>query len=160
MAQKVRDRRGVILIVVLLLLVILLVLGMGFLTQQRHLHGAARRSHSAVLARALAEAGLEDARAKLEKDLDFPPSADPSQKVFSYSEQMTKLDGSSFGRYTVTIDHTKVEQNGVIVLTSVGSLGGDDPTQRVLYAELDVSGDPSSNARFFRFVHFEDRGGL
>ena len=167
MISKLKDafsaspRRGSTLLVVLLILVVLLLLGMAFLTQQTHLYGAANQAQSAVAARAIAESGLEDARAKLEKDVDFPPQADPSQMIFTYSEILTDItDTNPVGQYTVTIDQSKVEDNGIIMVTSVGRLSGDSQAQRVLYGEIDLSGDILTNPKFYRYVHFEDRGGL
>lgn len=154
------HRRGSVLIAVLLLLVILLILGLAFLTQQSLLYSATSQAQFSVAARAVAEAGLEDARGKLEKDLDFPPAADPDQKIFTYSEPLTNLSGREVGQYTITIDQTNRKKNGIIAVTSVGSLAGTSTARRILYAELDVSGTFLTNPQFFTFVHFEDRGGL
>ncbi len=154
------NSKGSTVIMVLLVLVILLILGMAFLTQQTHLRGAARLAQSSVAARAIAEAGLEDARGKLEKDVDFPPPSDPTQQIFTFSEILTDHDNDPVGQYTVTIDHSKTERNKVITVTSVGSLADDPRIQRTLYGEIDISGDILTNPKFFRFVHFEDRGGL
>ena len=155
------QTRGSTLIVVLLLLTVLLLLGMAFLTQQSHLFGASSQAQFSVVARALAEAGLEDARVKLEKDPNFPPPADPNQPVFTYSEQVTNITNTeNIGQYSVSIDVSKRESNEIIAVTSIGSVGDNANTQRVLYAELDLSGDLGSNSHFFRFVHFEDRGAL
>jgi Tfp pilus assembly protein PilX len=159
--HKAFGRRGSTLLAVLLILVVLLLLGMAFLTQQTHLYGAASQAQSAVAARAIAESGLEDARAKLEKDVGFPPAADPTQETFTYSEVLTDItDTDPVGQYTVTIDLSKKEKNGIISVTSVGSLARDNQVRRVLYGEIDVSGDMATNSKFYRFVHFEDRGGL
>ncbi len=155
------GRRGSTLLVVLLVLVILLILGMAFLTRQTHLHGAANQAQLSVAARAIAESGLEDARAKLEKDVDFPPQADPTQQSFTYSEDLTDITNTDpVGQYTVTIDLSKKEKNGIIAITSVGRLSKDTQIQRVLYAEIDSSGDLATNPKFYRYIHFEDRGGL
>jgi Tfp pilus assembly protein PilV len=150
-----------VLIAVLLLLVILLILGLAFLTQQSLLYSATSQAQFSVAARAVAEAGLEDARGKLEKDLDFPPAADPDQKIFTYSEPLTDITGTrEVGQYTITIDQTNRKKNGIIAVTSVGSLAGTSTARRILYAELDVSGTFPANPQHFTFVHFEDRGGL
>lgn len=156
-----RHRHGSTLVLVLLLMLLLLVLGMAFMTQQSRLYGAANQAQLAAMARGLAEAGLEDARGKLEKDLLFPPPADPDQQVFTYSEPVTDIGGVTVvGTYSVTIDLRHRQQNELIAITSVGSAGQERPIQRVIYAELDISGDLVSNPKFFRFVHLEDRGGL
>lgn len=153
--------RGSALIAVLLLLVVLLILGMAFLTQQSLFYRASSEAQLSVAARAIAEAGLEDARGKLEKDLDFPPEADPDQKIFTYSEVLTDItDSREIGQYAVTVDFTNKEKNGIIAVTSVGTLTGKNNARRILYIELDVSGDILTNPNFFRIAQFEDRGGL
>jgi type II secretory pathway pseudopilin PulG len=153
--------RGSALIAVLLLLVVLLILGMAFLTQQSLLYRASSQAQLSVAARAIAEAGLEDARGKLEKDLDFPPDADPDQKIFTYTEVLTDItDTREIGQYAVTVDFTNRTKNGIISITSVGTLAGDTNARRILYAELDVSDDLATNPNFFRYAQFEDRGGL
>jgi Tfp pilus assembly protein PilX len=153
--------KGSALIAVLLLLVILLILGMAFLTQQSLLYRASSEAQLSVAARAIAEAGLEDARGKLEKDLDFPPDADPEQKIFTYSEALTDITNSTeLGRYAVTVDYTNKDKNGIIAVTSVGTLSDQSNARRILYMELDVSDDFFTNPNYFRVVQFEDRGGL
>ncbi len=111
-------------------------------------------------ARFLAEAGLEDARIKLEKDGTFPPLADPAQTLFTYSESLTDIAGTTeLGRYSVTVDISRRAQNGIIAIRSEGSLSQSPSYRRVLYAELDLSGDLSTNPNYFRYLHIEDRGG-
>lgn len=160
MTNKSREtERGVALITVLLLLVILLILGLAFLTQQVHLYRSGSEAGLALMARSMAEAGLEDARAKLEKDFDFPPLTDGEQLVFSYSETLSDISGShEIGSYSVTVDLSKREENEVILVTSEGRVGQESPVRRELYAELDTSLDIGSNSRFFRFIHIEDSG--
>lgn len=160
------KRRGFLLITALLSVVVLLLLGFGLVgSQAARFRGVTRAAESAQ-ARALALAGLEDARAKLENDVSFPPApAGAGQNIFSYSERMD-LPGTA-GSYTVIIDRT---HEGlpfqVLHITAIGSLGRFDiPTaQHTLRAELDLSltvrGTSTDNPRFFRYTHIQDESSL
>ena len=159
-------RRGFLLITALLAVVVLLLLGFGLLgSQAARFRGTPRAAESAQ-ARALAMAGLEDARAKLENDVSFPPApAGEGQDVFSYSERMD-LPGT-LGSYTVILDRShEGPPYQVLHITAIGSLGRPDlPTaQHTLKAELDLSpvvrGTSNPNPRFFRFTHLEDESSL
>lgn len=87
-------------------------------------------------ARALAWAGFEDARIKLELDIDFPPGQPETHPEFIYSED---LPG---GTYRVRVSH---EYNRppyhLIRVWSTGAVGhSEDPAARVhLYAEFDTA---------------------
>lgn len=158
--------RGFLLITALLSVVVLLLLGFGLLgSQAARFRGVTRAAESAQ-ARALAMAGLEDARTKLENDVSFPPApAGVGQNVFSYSERMD-LPGT-MGSYTVIIDRSyEGLPYQVLHITAIGSLGRlDIPTaQHTLKAELDLSptvrGTSNPNPRFFRFTHVQDESAL
>ena len=98
------SRRGFLLIVAMLLCLMLVVLGMGFLGKRGGQYQAALEQARAGQARAVAEAGIEDAMLKLNKDLFFPPPGDQDQLQFSYSEELTDLKGDVVGTYYVTVD--------------------------------------------------------
>lgn len=159
MSQVVKRHSGSALITVLLLISVLLILGMAFLTQRVQQSRAASAAESAAVARALAEAGLEDARVKLEKDQGFPPTDNDTQLKFSYTEEMTPVGGgAAIGSYTVTVDLEAKEDHSVVVVHSIGRVANSDPVvQTELYAELDLSGTISSNPKFFRYITVEDR---
>lgn len=164
-----KGRRGSTLVVTLLISVILLILGMAFLGRRALQYQGAGLVRQAAQARALAEAGLAEARLKLEKDLLFPLRGADEQVLFPYSEEVVDLDGATrVGSYQVTIDTTwRNPPYSVIVLTSVGVVGPpENPlARRCLVAELDVSPknreQPSlSNPNYFRYLNWQDLGGL
>ena len=106
----------------------------------------------AARARGLAEAGLEDARVKLDKDVNFPPPGDVDQTLFTYTEEVRDYSNKIVGYYTVTVDSRwKVPKNppdptapSVVLVTSVGSLGTDPLKPEASFAlrmELDVDDD-------------------
>lgn len=160
-------RRGFLLITSLMITVILLLLGMGMLGSQSSRYEASKQSAYSSQARQLAVAGLEDARIKLELDVNFPPPPGPGQVRFSYSESLElPYDPPVTGTYTVTIDMTHADDAGrYITVTSVGSVG--NPTEPVgqyrLRGEIDnqPGGRPNNphgieRNRFFRYTHIQD----
>ncbi|MEW6282915.1 MAG: hypothetical protein AB1758_30160 [Candidatus Eremiobacterota bacterium] len=159
-------RRGLILVVCLLLGIILMVMGMALMSQKALEYRGASRTAASVQALALARAGLEDARIKLDQDGEFPPLVG-DQKVFSYTEQVTN-GALLVGSYTVTVDlHLAEPTYYIIRITSVGTSGPmtDPLARRKLYAELDVAprdrlspADP--NPTLYEFLLVEDLGGL
>jgi Tfp pilus assembly protein PilX len=161
------KKRGFLLITSLMITVILLLLGMGLLGSQSSRYEASKQSVYTSQARQLALAGLEDARIKLELDVNFPPPPGPGQVRFSYSESLElPYDPPVAGTYTVTVDMTHADDTGAyIVVTSVGSVGR--PTEPVgqyrLRGEIDnqFSGRPNNSHgiqrnRFFRYTHIQD----
>ncbi len=162
-----KNRRGFLLVVSLLFVIMLLLLGMGFLGSQAARHRASKRSAEMAQARALALAGLEDARAKLENDLRFPPPpSGPSQNEFSYSEKLPLPDGTD-GTYSVLIDRSyEGAPWEVLEVTSTGSIGPPEtPTAQYSFkAELDVAtfvrGTANPNPELFNYTHIEDMSSL
>lgn len=146
-----RRPQAFILALSLLLCVLLLVLGVGFLGKRAAQSAATASEALALRARALAEAGLEDCRVKLEKDMFFPPPGDEEQLIFSYSEPVySLLDGSLEGLYMVTLDLTRRSAPdppdpifpSVIHVTSTGSLGDDaDHPRAVVTLRMEVDLD-------------------
>lgn len=135
--------------------------------QAGKLSAAQARANSAQ-AKALARAGLEDARIKLGKDVLFPPPHD-EQEFFSYSEDVLTTAGDFLGTYTVIIDlRYEVPQRdlpppnediivyeGVYIVTATGKVGerAQVPVaERTLYGELDID--------TFNWIRIEDRSGL
>ena len=120
----------------------MLVLGMGFLSQREAQSRAAKMSLFQLQARALAEAGLEDARAKLSKRHSFPPLAGMQQRNFQYSETLSDTAGNPVGVYLVEVDMSFADgPTWILKITSRGIHGTfDDPlAEYVLHAEMDVS---------------------
>lgn len=169
--------RGILLITALMICIILLLVGMGLLGSQASRYEAAIQSTYISQARQLALAGLEDARAKLELDIDFPPRQGPGQFIFSYSETLVDDPTPSktkLGTYSVAVDMTYATDlinpatttGKYIIVTSVGTVG---PTihpisQYRFRAEIDNLIPPASRPnvtglntnRFFRYTHIED----
>ncbi|MFN8608218.1 MAG: hypothetical protein U0931_11850 [Vulcanimicrobiota bacterium] len=157
-------KRAFSLPVVLMLSLVLLLLGLGFLNKRVSQYKGAYQTTYSVMALQLARAGLEDARIKLEKDLDFPPQAGLDQKAFSYTEILLPGEES----YTVTVDLSLREAPfKVLRITSIGTSGPmtGPRARRKLTAEFDISptlrSDPTSaNPDFYQMVNWQDLGSL
>ena len=67
------GQRGSTLVMALFISVLLLIVGLGFLGQREGQYQAAQEQVYFVRAKALADAGLQDALGKLAKDIEFPP---------------------------------------------------------------------------------------
>ena len=123
-----RSRRAFLLVVVLFLSLILFVAGMGYLSSRASLHRSALRAVLATQALEAAEAGVEDVRVKMLKDLDFPPPSTEDQTRFAYTETLTDSLGVARARYTVEVDLSKRDPPyQVYPVTCIGSaLDGND----------------------------------
>lgn len=160
--------RGILLITALLISVILLLVGMGLLGSQSSRYEAAKQYSYTAQSRQLALAGLEDARSKLELDLNFPPDPGPGQEAFSYSETLFPGTATSNqGTYTVVVDMTYSldPSSAYIIVTSIGTLGPPiKPISQYRFrAEIDnkpsgrgPAGSGINSNRFFRYTHIED----
>lgn len=150
----------------LLLMVVLLLLAMGQLSAREAQYRAAIQASAAAQALTLAEAGLEDARVKLNRDEDFPPQGAEDQDLFCFSEVVLDLDDTTvIGRYDVTVDlRWAGGETRIIRISSVGLAGpvGAPLARRKLTIELDFSdtirGTTSANPDYFRILHREDEG--
>lgn len=160
------KRRGFLLVTVLLLLLILLILGLTFIGRKAIQYRRASLAEQSLAARCLAEAGMEEALLKLQRDLLFPPLT-KDQKRYSYTEEVS-VAGERVGSYTVTVDGSYRNQPyGILVLHSLGSLGppGEPPVAvRAIRVEFDVSpelrdgsGDP--NPYYYTVINWQDLGG-
>lgn len=151
------TRRGSALIVTMLMSVCIFSLAMGLFEQSKECYRGASDLTAGERARALAWAGLEDARLKLALDPDFPPTLAAGQPRFCYSEELPELDGSPLGFYQVQLDASWRDSHDLMRITSVGLLGSlDQPTARVqLSADLDLS---PARPTLFQLVHFQDGG--
>ncbi|MFN8612947.1 MAG: hypothetical protein U0931_35740 [Vulcanimicrobiota bacterium] len=144
-----RSVRGFLLIFCLMLGVLLCLLTMALLSQQLLGRGSAKKLQDLVQARCLAEAGLENVRMKLDKDLRFPPHLAPECPVFSYSQACYDVDDQVIGFYKVEIDYRlTAPPYGLLKIRSEGLLGeAFQPRARCcLRAELDASPWDRSNA--------------
>ena len=149
-------RRGAALISVLFSLSLLAILGAAMLQRQRLAYAEAALSRQGLQALALAEAGLEDARIKLEKDGWFPPAGSPEQVRFSYSEEL-QWQGQTRGHYQVTIDHSRALAPCYLIRVEAWGFEAEQATRRGLVAEFDACphrrGQPSQpNPEVYRLL--------
>ncbi|MGE0492070.1 MAG: hypothetical protein AB7S38_22845 [Vulcanimicrobiota bacterium] len=164
------KKKGFMLVMCLLILAVVLVAGLGLLGSQAAKYRSSQRVVQASQAKALALAGMEDARVKLAKDVRFPPkrNKDKNQFIFSYAEDLRDPNATppadQLG-YTVFVDYqlerevfVQGDDNpvryGLYRITTIGLVGprGDPYASRVMYAEFDIVAG--------HFVRFEDRGSL
>ena len=140
---------------------LVLVIVLGYLGARSLEYSATTKMQQTLVAQGLAEAGMEDSRVKLEKDMFFPPLGGYGQDTFTYSEDLTDPEsGVMVGSYTVTLDCSKRESPYSIVrIQSIGSSGlRTDPKARYrIYAELDVSSyeratNLAPNSHLFRYI--------
>lgn len=155
----------------LLIFSLLLALGLGLMSSQSGRMKAARAQLESVQARQLALAGWADAKAKLGKDIFFPPSTE-SQGHFSYSEDVYDQDTAGnpvfYGTYSVVIDteYSGFQRDqdlnvavdslstiplGFYLVTCVGKVGprGETPdSERTIQLEVD--------ARTLEVIRFHD----
>lgn len=165
-------RRGMLLIVALLVLGVALLAGMGLMSSQVSNYRGVHAAEDAAMALCLAQAGLEDARLKLERDPLFPPQGDgdliepdnpgdkpQEQTLFTYSEDMM-LDGRRIGCYRVSLDSSFVSAYQFVRIISNGLVGASEApsAQRVLKVDLDVS--TARDDTTFQPIKIEDLSGL
>lgn len=150
-------RRGFALIASLLLCVILFALGTGLLSKQSAQYEAAQRLSRMAGARALAQAGLEDALAKLRRDPEFPPLTSEDQQEFSYTEELAPA-----GSYHVDIQRAlHLKPWRILRITSQGRVGN---ARYNLRGELDVSPKlrtdyvTTANPNLMKWIQIEDLG--
>ena len=165
------QRRGMLLIVALLVLGVALLAGMGLMTSQVSNYRGVQSAEDAAMALCLAQAGLEDARLKLERDPLFPPRGDGNlmdpdigdkpqeQSLFTYSEDYF-VEGKKIGSYRVSIDMSFAPRYQFVRVISNGLMGlSEAPTaQRVLKLDLDIS--TTRNTTTFQPIKIEDLSGL
>ncbi|MEW6283190.1 MAG: hypothetical protein AB1758_31565 [Candidatus Eremiobacterota bacterium] len=155
-------------ILALILLGLLLTMGLALMGKQANLRRATGSAADASQALSLAWAGLEDARAKLAKDLAFPPPGALDQLRYTYFEPVVDLDGTTvLGAYEVTVDSAwRQPPYEVLVIRSVGYAGRPESpsARRELVAELDVAEldrtGPGDNPRLFELIRVTDFGSL
>ena len=162
------KRAGFLLVSTLLILSVLLIAGFGLLTSQEARYAAVGRSAEIAQAKAMAMAGLEDCRLKIQNDMNFPPEMGPGQTSFSYKESLPlPTVPATLANYQVLIDTSHaIPPYLVIVVTSIGSMGPDNrPTaQYSLKAEIDISevirGSATPNPKYCKFTHIEDESSI
>lgn len=151
-------RRASTLLAALVLLTLIFILGLGFLSRRSAEYQVANLQITRAQARELAMAGLEDARAKLDRDYFFPPQLEVKQRAFQYAELVYDLDDVSLlGSYEVIVDQTyNVEPYRVITVQATGMAGYPPRSRYQVQAELDASpkvrGGTADNPDFWKLI--------
>ena len=153
--------RAFAILLALLLISLVLVIILGFLGVRGLEYSSSSRIQQMALAQSLAEAGMEDARVKLEKDMFFPPLGGYGQTSFIFSEDVTDPDnGLVIGSYTVTVDFAlRGSPFNLIKVQCIGAAGlRINPRARYrIYAEVDASSyerasNSFPNPHLFRYM--------
>lgn len=159
-------RRAFLLITVLILSGILLVMGLAYLTGLIRRHQATSQMVLDSQAQALARAGLEEVRLKMNLDLHFPPQGSIGQESFNYSEPVIDSRGRIVGSYEVTLDSSYLSSGyEVCIITVTGNLLSSVDPNRVVArhtyrAYLDTyqpDGAPV-NPTFWTLLRLDDLG--
>lgn len=127
--------RGSTIVVALLITVVMLTLALTLLGQRVTQRRVVNARFLTAQSKALAWAGLEDARVKLMKSRDFPPNAAFEGASFSYSDTLTDESGTLVGAYFVEVD---LRNQGKAIVRSTARLDGQEEPQIMLRGELDV----------------------
>ena len=157
------KRRASTLLAALALLSLILVLGLAFLTRRSAEYQVANLQVTRAQARALAFAGLEDARAKLDRDFSFPPAMEINHQAFQYAELVYDLDDTTLlGSYEVIVDQTyNDDPYRVITLESTGMAGYPPRARYRVQAELDASakvrGGTADNPDYWKLIRMVER---
>jgi hypothetical protein len=138
----------------LLLGMLLLILTLALMARDSQRQGQVHQFSQSLQALELAEAGLEDARQKLDKDLHLPLRGDPSQIYLSYTDRL------DVGNYTVTIDWSRrALPSGFIAIRSCGRFAS---SLRTLTMLLDVAPKRNevSNPHYYHYTRPQDGASL
>ena len=161
-------RKAFMLPTTLILLMVLLISGMAFLGSRVLQYRGSTQSTLAAQALALAEAGMEETRIKLQKDLVFPPPLSDEQLKFTLAEDYPDPVTGAPAGYEVTVDMSWADPpHSVLRITATGIVGprGKPLSRRVLSAEYDLAvqdrANPAAkNPTVGRYIHWVDGGDL
>ncbi|MCD4783297.1 MAG: hypothetical protein K8T10_05620 [Candidatus Eremiobacteraeota bacterium] len=124
--QNIKPRKkrisAAILIATLFLSLILLIMGMALLSIRTSQMKTAVLTGQAVRARHIAESGMEDAKIKLQKCVDFPQQVE-DQEEFTYREEVSDFDGNILGIYRITINLKNRGEHNYVQVISLGITG-------------------------------------
>ncbi|MBX3169339.1 MAG: hypothetical protein KF760_18205 [Candidatus Eremiobacteraeota bacterium] len=157
--------RGFLLPLALLIAMFFGIIGGAFLYSQSILYRGTVGANLLLQARSLAEVGVEDARCKLQRDIDFPPAGSEEQTEYAYAETyMDPITRVRAGSYTVVLDQTHAKAPYfVLVVRSTGSASnGDIDVIKTIVAELDVSpkdrDDPTKdNPHYLQVLNWQEK---
>ncbi|MGV8119039.1 MAG: hypothetical protein AB2L14_04660 [Candidatus Xenobiia bacterium LiM19] len=175
---KMRKNRigaqGSVIILILLLLVLMFIMGMTILGMKATQAKSSVLMKQALAVKQVALSGIEDARLKLLKDIDFPPRGGTDDTLYSYSEILQfPGDSEPVGEYTVTVDSSCNEPekpsryDRKVIITSVGVIrdpSGNVTAQHKITAILDTSETSRSglgdNPYLYRVIDLRDCGNI
>ena len=163
--MKIR-RKAFILILALFIVTFISVLALAFLGAGPMNYRTAMSVTLEQQVHWLAQSGIEDARIKLQRDPDFPPSMGDEGLYFSYSEQISDLGGTSpIGSFEVTVDksHAK-DPYYLVILNSTGRLSRQGQEMKSsIRAEVDISPsdrrsghEDEDNPNFYKIVNWSE----
>lgn len=169
-----KKKKGAVLIVVLILLMALFVMGMTILGMKSTQAKNSRMMMHSVISKYVAESGMEDARIKLQKDLDFPPIDGRQTTSFTYNEPLSfPGDNNSVGSYTVTVDVSRCNPDDpnydqTIIINSKGEIKdgfGKVVSTHLITGILDASitdrnGNGSLNPFLYQYIDWQDHGNI
>ncbi|MEW6279389.1 MAG: hypothetical protein AB1758_12240 [Candidatus Eremiobacterota bacterium] len=151
--------------------VIIGILGMAFLGKRAGQYRAVLLETESARAYELAMAGLESVRVKLNKDLSFPPVGEADQDVYSYTESVYDLDGTTLlGSYEVAVDSTWCGVDSPyrvlrVRVTGNAMAASQVTASRELLAEFDMrpgipGPPPGPNPNYTKIINLQDSGSL
>lgn len=174
MRRKRIEAQGSVIILVLLLLVLMFTMGMTILGMKVTQAKSSVMMKQALVARQVALSGIEDARLKLLKDIDFPPRGGYDDTIYSYSECLQfPGDSEPVGEYTVTVDSSCNEpENSTrydrkVIVTSFGVIrdrNGNVTARHKITAIVDTSEikrtGSGENPYLYRIIDLRDCGNI
>lgn len=158
--RRARYTSGAALVLTLFVVAIIFVAGLGFLSSSVSEYRAAAQAGLGAQSLALAEAGIQDALLKLQRDQNFPPQSSEDQLVYTYQDTLENSRGDTIGTYEVNIDRTAyVLAQQLLIIRSTGRLGtlAAPTAERTLEVEIDMNPDRTT---YFRVVSWNDLGGF
>jgi hypothetical protein len=161
------------LVVTLIILMIMFVMGMTLLSIKNVQARSSLMMRYGKVAKYIAMAGMENARVKLLKDIDFPPIDIVENQCFTYSEEVRYPgDSAAVGYFVVTVDVSRNDPKNdlfdrTIRVTSVGTAKEADGTVLSSYrisALMDAAVESRSgtglNPSRFQFIEWQDYGAM
>ena len=152
-------RRGFALVLCLLLSALLFVLALAFLGQRGSYYSSSHDLRLALQAQCLADAGIDDFRAKLAKDLRFVPRTSPDDPEYVYSEELP-VDGNP-AHFVVRVIHSyQGPPYWVYRVWATGVVGPREQpvARRTVYVEIDTcpfdrTDESKPNLKIFQVLH-------
>jgi hypothetical protein len=156
MTSRWRRKRAFLLAMVMVLSLILLIFGMAYLGTRSRQYKSVQQASLEIQAQELARAGIEDARVKFDRDVQFPPTLAIGQYTFNYGEDVVDASNTYLGSYRVVVNMTYSRPPfSVAIITSTGFVGpASAPTGQHTYSAY-LNLDPAGT---YGFVRWDDLG--